>query len=199
VSVDHASVSIENVDAGEAPGGSPVLVSVDGIHTSVKLKNVGGDARVKTSHDAVRATDVVGQLEIDADHSDVEVARVGALRVRTSHDSVRARDVRGDVWVENDHGSVSVSEFKARCTVRTSFDDVRIEAARDQMGDVSLENEHGKIDLRLPAAGRYAIDPSVENGEARVDSAFAGAAGARETAYKVILKTTYDDIVVRAV
>jgi DUF4097 and DUF4098 domain-containing protein YvlB len=191
VSVDHASVSMENVT------GPSARVSIEGTHTSVKLKKIDGDVRIKTTHDSVRATDVTGLLEVEADHTDVDVARVGSLKVRTSYDAVRAREVAGAVEILADHGDVTVSEFGGSCTVRTTYDDVRLVASAGQAGDVLVENEHGKVDVRLPVGGRYAFDTEVERGEVKIDPAFQRMVSAGAGATRVVLKTSHDDIVVR--
>jgi DUF4097 and DUF4098 domain-containing protein YvlB len=213
VSVDHARVAIENVAGGslfEDPakadgvpipdgvfdGRVPTRVTIEGAHTSVSLKSIFGDVTVKTTHDDVKATGVSGALEVEASHSKVEATSVGSLKVRTDHEDVRAKDVAGTVDVENDHGGVFVSNFQADCSVRTSFDSVKLEAAGRQAGDVRVENARGKIDVRLPAGQAYRVEHEVERGDVRIDRAFEQAASGG-TVYRVVLKTTHDDITVR--
>jgi DUF4097 and DUF4098 domain-containing protein YvlB len=205
VSVDHASVSIENVSApgGDAlsasfhGAGAASKVNVQGEHTSVAVKKVQGDVTVKTTHDDISAQDVTGALEVDASHASVEATSVGSLRVKTDHDDVRAKNVAGSVDIENDHGAVVVSGFGAGCSIRTSFDTARLEVRGPQSGDISVENEHGKIDVTLPAGQGYQIVPTVRRGEVRIDSQFEQTSAAGAAARRVVLTTTYDDVVVR--
>lgn len=190
VSVDHADVSIDGVTG-------PSRVSVDGDHSTVKLKSIDGDVSVRSSHGSVTADAVKGSLAVDASHSDVSATRVGgSLTVTTDHDDVRATGVAGRVDITNDHGGVVVSDFGGECAVRTSFDSVRLAAGADQTGDVSVENEHGRIEVALAPDRGYRVSPTVERGQVRMDSAFARTAGGDGS--RVVLKTSYDDIVVRA-
>ena len=92
---------------------------------------------------------------------------------------------------------MTVSEFGGSCTVRTTFDDVRLVASAGQVGDVVVENEHGKVDVRLPIGGRYAFDTEVERGEVKIDPAFQRMVSAGVGSTRVMLKTSHDDIVVR--
>lgn len=208
VSVDHASVSIEDVEgepssdetgdaAAETRPARKARVSIEGSHTSVRLRNIAGDVVVKTTHDDVRATDIHGSLEIEAVHAKVDATNVSSLKVRTSHDDVVAKNVPGPVEIVNDHGDVRVSGFSASCTVRTSYDSVRLEAGPRHAGDIIVENEHGAVYLRLPVGQSYDFDPQVQRGDVRIDSAFGRAVSAGVRSYRVVLKTSYDDIVVR--
>lgn len=199
VSVDRASVSIEDVGISrDANAPSPgTRVTIEGDHTSVVLKSIRGNVSVKTSHEDVKASDVTGLFEVESSHSRVEATAVGALKIKTDHDDVRAKSIRGSVDIENDHGAVFVSGFEADCAVQTSFDEVRLEAARNQAGDVNVTNEHGEIDVRLPTEQAYRIEPTIERGDLRIDPQFEKAASVAATSHRVVLRTTFDDIIVK--
>jgi hypothetical protein len=201
VSVDHATVTIENVSAalpatqGAAPG--PTHVAIEGVHTRVTLRSIVGDVFVKTTHDAVTATDIAGSVEIEASHAEIKVTNAQSLRVKTDHDDVRVKEIAGSVEIANDHGDVVVQGFRAACLVQTTFDDVRLEAHRDQVGEVRVINEHGKIDVRLPAGKGYNVKSQVTRGKVRLDDEFETTAAGSTTGSPVYLETTNDDIVVR--
>jgi hypothetical protein len=80
----------------------------------------------------------------------------------------------------------------------TSYGDV---SATDVSGPISIENEHGDIVVRLPVGPKYDIRPEVKRGKIRVDDAFDDAfepaVAAEGGAIPIVLKTTYDDIVVK--
>lgn len=194
VSVDHASVSI---DGATGDAGAPTAVSIQGEHTSVTLKDVVGDARIRTTHESITADGISGLLDVDSTHARVEATRVGSLRVATDHDDVRAKSVAGTVDITNDHGGVVVSDFDGECSVRTSFDAVRLVASAKQAGRVTVENEHGRIDAALPSSGTYRVAPKVERGSVRLDPAFART-DVSSGGWEVTLSTSFDDIVVRA-
>ena len=194
VSVDHATVTIENVAAGQ----QAARVVVEGTRTRVTLRSIQGDAVVRTTHDEVTVSDLTGALEVETSHAEVVVSNVASVRVKTDHDDVRVKGVGGPVEIENDHGDVTVSDFRGACVVRTSFDDVRLEAAAAQAGDVTVENKHGKIDLRLPVGGGYRFETQVDRGKVRIDDAFDPDLASDGAGRRVVLKTTNDDIVVRA-
>lgn len=200
VSVDHATVTIENVSAAlPATQGAPAPthVAIEGSHTRVTLRSIVGDVVVKTTHDTVTATDITGAVEIEASHAEIKVTNALSLRVKTDHDNVRAKEIAGPVEIENDHGDVYVSGFRASCVVQTTFDDVRLEAHRDQAGEVRVINEHGKIDVRLPAGKGYNVQSQIKRGKVRLDDEFDSAVAGPAAGSLVYLETTHDDIVVR--
>jgi len=187
---------VTGASSGTTEAATPTTIQIQGEHTAVALKKISGAVSVKTTHENVSAEDVTGLLDVDTTHSRVDATRVGALKVKNDHDAVRARFVAGGVDIANDHGEVVVSDFGAACSIRTKFDTVRLAPSADQVGDVTVDNEHGRIEASLPANRGYRVVPTVDRGSLRLDAPFAQTAS-DATGSKVVLRTSYDDIVVR--
>lgn len=196
-SVDHADIAISKVSGKDSD--SKAILTIEGNHSDVVLRDIAGNARIQGNYGSVVAADIKGLLEVDAKHTEVTATRIGALTVETSYEQVEAREIAGAVNIQNDHGDVNVSEFAAECSIRTSFDDVKLENSKAPVDGVYVENEHGKIYLGLPLGPEYAIDSQVSRGKVRIDPKFSVSSASNEAKNRIVLKTSNDDIIVRPI
>jgi DUF4097 and DUF4098 domain-containing protein YvlB len=176
-------VSLERVTA-------PSVRLVDVNHARVVAKNV-----TRGSGAAGAAKADLLEFEFSGSHSDVALTNIdGNVTIKTTHADVSATDVLGAVVVEAEHTEVNVTRVGS-LKISTSYNDVH---AVDVTGAVDVENTHGDIVLRLPVGPKYDIKSSVDHGKVRVDDVFKSATAQDGTSIPITVKTTYDDIVVKA-
>ena len=130
---------------------APRKVNLDRIVTSngsVKVDDIEGVARIRTSNGAVRAARLRGNLEVQTSNGSVEVRDLdGPATIRTSNGRVQVDGVRGTLQATTSNGSISAR-------LRTP----------EPHRAVKLETTNGGIDLTMDALEDNEVRASTSNG-----------------------------------
>jgi hypothetical protein len=128
-------------------GGATLL---DPEHGDVKVVGSAG-LRVKHAHGGVTAKSIGGDLEVEAQHSEVDAQDVtGAARISTAFDALRVSEIGGDATLKTEHGHVTARNVKGALQVEARFDGVILE----NIGGPSVVRvEHGGVEARGLARG----------------------------------------------
>jgi hypothetical protein len=144
VITDGATVHLERIKG---------TVRVEGQDLRVRLREIGGEAIVRTSLSELFVESTEAALEISNDFGDIAIAKAnGPVKVESRDGDVRVSELRGPLKLTADGNEVEVS-----------WAEIRGEE------DSSVSNQRGNVSLRLPANGRCRVDASAEFGSIESD------------------------------
>jgi hypothetical protein len=138
---------------------APRKVNLDRIVTSngsVKLDDIEGAVRVRTTNGSVRAARVRGNLEAQTSNGTVEARDLdGPATIRTTNGRVHADGVRGALQASTSNGSIYARMVKPEPhrAVRLETTNGGIELTMDSLQDneVRASTTNGGITVKLPA------------------------------------------------
>jgi DUF4097 and DUF4098 domain-containing protein YvlB len=152
----HGNVAVRGV-AGAA--------AIDLQHGNVTAEGTSG-LRVKLAHGDLEAATVGGDLDVEAEHSEVRARNVtGAARIATSFDDLEVEGVGGDAVLRAQHGHATARDVKGAVTVEARFDGVTLERIG---GPAEVEVEHGGLQARELAKGLKVVSEGDDVGLAAV-------------------------------
>jgi hypothetical protein len=132
----------------------PTRYSVD-LKTSggdLKIAQLQGEARAKTSGGDVDANDVHGNITLNSSGGDIHVARVeGETHVETSGGDVRLLDVTGAIKADTSSGEVVAKNVRGNVELLSSGGNIRGEKID---GAINAKTSGGDIDVELVGANR---------------------------------------------
>ncbi|HTM48473.1 MAG TPA: DUF4097 family beta strand repeat-containing protein [Bryobacteraceae bacterium] len=123
---------------------------------AVKLEDLDGSSRVRTSNGPVRAVRLRGSLEAQTSNGSVEVRdQEGTITIRTSNAPVRVNGVRGAVHATTSNGGIEARLLKPEPhrPVKLETTNGSIDLTMDELADNEIRagTTNGGITLRLPA------------------------------------------------
>jgi DUF4097 and DUF4098 domain-containing protein YvlB len=127
-------------------------VRVQSNNSAVVVRQVRGDAILKTSFGMVEATDVGGAVTIDNSNGGVKATGAKGAQVATSFGAVMLDGISGPIQVQDQNGAVEASSVAGTCqpiAVRTSFSTIRVYLAQANYR-VTARTSFGKIRTDLP-------------------------------------------------
>jgi len=140
------------------------------LHSSgggLRVSNVEGTARLRSSGGAVRAFDMAGDVDARSSGGGVEVRRVrGDLRLGSSGGRVTAEAITGDVTAESSGGGVEVSEVSGDVDASSSGGGVHLDGIG---GRVTAGSSGGPVTAVLAANNTQGGTFSSSGGGVRVD------------------------------
>jgi hypothetical protein len=154
----------------------------------IRVSDLQGAARLRSSGGAVGAFDLVGAVDASSSGGGVEVRRVqGDLRLGSSGGRVTAEQITGDVSAESSGGGVEVSAVTGdvdasssgggvhldgiggRVTAESSGGPVTAVLAPDNTAGGSLSSSGGGVRVDVDPAARLTIDASSSGGSVVCD------------------------------
>jgi hypothetical protein len=158
---------------------APRNVNLDRIVTSngsVKVNDIDGVARLRTSNGAVRATRLRGNLEAQTSNGSVEVRDLeGPVTIRTSNGRVYVEGVRGSLQASTSNGSIEARLLKP-----------------EPHRGVKLETTNGSIDLTMDALEDNEVRASTSNGGITVKLPARAGAHVRARTSHSSIRTDFD-------
>lgn len=124
-----------------------VWIAVQAANGRICLEGLRGKVRAHSSNGPVRATDVIGDLDLQAMNAKVETScTCGQLLARSSNGKIQVDDHRGGVDASTTNGTVT-------CRIE--------ELGKD---GITLVTSNGRITLDLPEGANGDLDVRVDNG-----------------------------------
>ena len=159
VNSQHADISISEVRGALTLTSRHGDVEVSDVEGVSSLDTEHGDVTVKRVHAAtleakfgtLRFEDVRGDLEVRAQHAEVEADAVdGKAAIATSMNGVTVRRVSGEAHLATEHGSIDATDVGGPLQASASFEDVTLSQVA---GPVDVTVTHGGVRARLLQKG----------------------------------------------
>jgi DUF4097 and DUF4098 domain-containing protein YvlB len=116
----------------------------------VRLENVAGPSRIRTSGGEIVANHLKGDLDSDTSGGDVRLESIeGSIRAHTSGGNIHASTIRGDISADTSGGDVRLLRIDGKIRAHTSGGDVQCELVGSNRG-ISASTSGGDVRLRLP-------------------------------------------------
>jgi DUF4097 and DUF4098 domain-containing protein YvlB len=135
----------------------------------VRLQNLAGASRIRTSGGGIAASDIKGDLDGETSGGEVHLESVeGSIRVHTSGGGIHARAVRGDINANTSGGDVRLLGVDGKIRAHTSGGNVQCELVGANRG-ISASTSGGNIRLTMPANTAGALDADASGGKIASD------------------------------
>lgn len=128
-----------------------------GPRVDVRITLPSGSALEVRGWGDVRATGVLGVVDVDSAAGQVDLEEVGPLRVKVSAGEVRVREVTGPGDVHSSAGAIRLGTVHDAVSARTSAGDVVVDRALGALrlatsaGDVRVADARGSVHARTSA------------------------------------------------
>lgn len=147
------------------------IVSSNG---SVRVIDVEGAARLKTSNAAIRTHRVKGEVEATTSNGPIELeGHEGNARLRTSNAHVHAEDLRGAIEATTSNGGINVSLRDADPSrpirLETSNGGVELTLPREAKNDVRVSTNNSSITVHAPNGLNARVIAKTSNGRISTD------------------------------
>jgi DUF4097 and DUF4098 domain-containing protein YvlB len=179
------AVRIRTVRPAERRGGTgvkyvikaPRKVDLDRVTSSngsMKVDDIEGRMRLRTSNGSVRTARVRGSLEVTTSNGAVNVGDVdGPATIRTTNGRVTAEGIRGALEATSSNGSIHarLSRPEPHRGVRLATTNGSIELTMESMADndIRASTSNGGITVKLPAAADAHIHAHTSHSSIRTE------------------------------
>jgi hypothetical protein len=156
---------------------TPRKVQLDRIVTtngSIRVDDLEGVARLRTSNGAVRIARTRGEVEAQTTNGPVEVSNLnGAATIRTTNGGVRADDVRGSIQASTTNGRINVRlhdpEPNRPVRLETTNGGIDLTMNAISGNDIRATTNNGGITLRLPSRASARVHARTSNSSIQSD------------------------------
>lgn len=149
-----------------------VLDRVVSSNGSIRLQQLEGMARLRTTNGSIRATGLSGGLDATTSNGAMELQDFrGEAVLRTSNGSIRADGVRGRFEASTSNGGIEARVVEADHPVRLTTTNGRITLTLDgwKNSDVTAATTNSSITVRLPGTVNARLKASTSNGAVTSD------------------------------
>jgi DUF4097 and DUF4098 domain-containing protein YvlB len=165
----------------------PKKMLLDRVQSSngrIQVENIDGNARLRTSNGAIRATDIKGELSAETSNGRIEIRGLdGNANLRTSNGPIDAEATHGRFEAHTSNGKIDVrlSEAAAADPVQLETSNGHVELRLDgkEVPDVRVRSTNSGIVLILPAAANARVHAHTTGGSIKSD--FDGISDHRES------------------
>ena len=168
---------------------APHKVDLDHITSSngsMRVSDIEGTMRLRTSNGSVRTTRVRGALEVTTSNGSVEVGELdGPATIRTTNGRVTADEVRGAFDASSSNGSIHARLVKPEPhrAVKLQTTNGSIDLAMDSMADndIRASTSNGSITVKLPAQANARVHAHTSHNSIHSDFDIRGKVGWSKT------------------
>ncbi|MBC8470462.1 MAG: DUF4097 family beta strand repeat protein [Planctomycetes bacterium] len=112
----------------------------------VKLSNILGSAKGKSSSGSISAEDIQGSVHLDTSYGSVTCVNVSGdnIKAKSSSGSIKAQNIKGSVDLDTSYGSITCEDISGGdLKLRTSSGKIKLSKA--SCGDFNLHTSYGSI------------------------------------------------------
>jgi DUF4097 and DUF4098 domain-containing protein YvlB len=113
---------------------------------SVKLSNILGSAKGKSSSGSIWAEDIQGSVHLDTSYGSVTCVNVSGdnIKLESSSGAIKARNIKGSADLDTSYGSITCEDISGGdLKLRTSSGKIKLSKA--SCGDFDLHTSYGSI------------------------------------------------------
>ena len=214
----YGSIRVEDAGGNVVLNGShadihglklPGTVKAETTYRDISLTEVG-PATVIGHHSLVEAKGVKGSLDITNSYGQVKLDDIqGGLAVHGRSVEVNGRAITApEISISTSYQNVDLADFSGKTTVTTAHGNVTLQPAQVS-GDITVTAEYSGITLLWPAGAKNPFEARTHNGEIRWSlstkpdldqkngSSLVKAFGSEQGKPRVLLSTSYGDIVIK--
>ncbi len=147
------------------------IISSNGL---VRIRDVDGPARLKTSNGSINVANVRGSLDASTSNGTVEAQNIdGSATLKTSNGRVHVDDVRGALEASTSNGGINVQIARADGgkPIRLQTSNAGVELALDgfSQNEVHVSTSNGSITLHLPTSVNAQVRANTSNSSISTD------------------------------
>ncbi len=131
---------------------STVLERIITSNGALHVRDIGGEAQLRTSNGAIRLEHLTGGVDAGTSNGPIEASDLGSsAKLKTSNGPIRVEDVEGDCDAHTSNGSVNISMKKA------------------PKSGIRVETSNGSVTLRLPGETSARVEANTSNASVSSD------------------------------
>jgi DUF4097 and DUF4098 domain-containing protein YvlB len=142
------------------------LDSIASSNGSIRVEDIDGIARVRTSNGAIHTANVHGTIDATTTNGGVDVRDPdGPVTVRTSNGRVKADGVRGAFEAKTTNGSITahIAKSDPQRPVRLETSNGSIDLRLEEQNEVRANTTNGGITVRLPGSASARVRAHTSN------------------------------------
>ncbi|MCL4402588.1 MAG: DUF4097 family beta strand repeat-containing protein [Acidobacteria bacterium] len=134
----------------------------------IRLNDIEGAARLRTTNGRVRAEKLQGSLDAQTSNGSIQLtSQEGGASLHTSNGRIRAEDVRGSLEASTTNGAISVQLARTdpghSVRLQTTNGSVDLQVTGENRSDVRVGTTNGAITLHLPAGTNARLAAATTN------------------------------------